>query len=73
MSKRFPYLMASLAALALIAAPSHAFAAASEMKSHQAEHATACGCAKGAASPSTVGAASRTTSAEELQRIWTSP
>ena len=30
MSKRFPYLMASLAALALIAAPSHAFAAASE-------------------------------------------
>ena len=73
MSKRFPYLMASLAALALMAVPSHAFAEASEMKSHQAEHAAACGCAKGAASPCTAGAASGTTSAEELQRIWNSP
>ena len=73
MSKRFQYLMASLAALALIAAPSHALAGTSGMKSHQAAHATDCDCAKGAASPCTAVTASGTTSAEELQRIWSSP
>jgi hypothetical protein len=73
MSKRYPFLMASLAALALMAVPSHALAGAPEMKSHQAEHAGDCGCAKGVASPCKTTAASGTTSAEELQRIWSSP
>lgn len=73
MLKRFPYVMASLAVLTLMSAPAHALAEASEGKSHQAEHAAACGCAKGVASPGKTGATSGTTSTEELQRIWSSP
>jgi hypothetical protein len=73
MLKRFPYVMASLAALALMSAPSHAFAEASEGKPHQAEHAAVCDCGRSAECAATKELASKTTSPEELQRIWSSP